>query len=126
MTLLHQDGFDFSFDSIACADCNGKCCKGDSGHVWINDYDVGKIGEFLELNKVDFILRFVNRVNNRLVLKERYGSSGYACIFFDEKENKCSVYPVRPEQCRSFPFWEFFKTHQEEVVKECPGIREIG
>lgn len=125
MTLLHQDGFDYLFDPTACADCQGKCCKGESGHVWINEHDVDRIGQFLELNKVDFIQRFVNRVNNRLVLKERCGGSDYACIFFDENENKCSIYPVRPEQCRTFPFWEFFKRHKDEVVRECPGIREM-
>jgi Fe-S-cluster containining protein len=31
---------------------------------------------------------------------------------------------MRPEQCRRFPFWEYFKTHREQLVRECPGIRE--
>lgn len=38
--------------------------------------------------------------------------------------NRCDVYPVRPMQCRTWPFWkENLKREvwQDEVLKTCPG-----
>jgi Fe-S-cluster containining protein len=32
-------------------------------------------------------------------------SSGPACIFLDRTTNHCQIYPVRPVQCRTYPFW---------------------
>ncbi|NLO17741.1 MAG: YkgJ family cysteine cluster protein, partial [Arcobacter butzleri] len=28
-----------------------------------------------------------------------------------------------PTQCRSFPFWDYFKDNITEVQKECPAIK---
>jgi Fe-S-cluster containining protein len=46
----------------------------------------------------------------------------YACIFFDLDKKQCSIYEARPKQCRTFPFWEHFKTNIKEVIDECPAI----
>lgn len=38
---------------------------------------------------------------------------------------KCSIYEVRPAQCRTFPFWpEIVSQPQaiQEIAKQCPGI----
>jgi len=34
----------------------------------------------------------------QVVLEER-------CVFLEPQTNRCAVYPVRPSQCRTFPFW---------------------
>jgi len=57
--------------------------------------------------------------SERLSLKEK---SNFDCIFWNEG---CTVYNVRPLQCRSFPFWEFIVCSQkawEAAEKDCPGI----
>lgn len=54
--------------------------------------------------------------------KEVECEDGFACIFFDTQKRNCSIYDFRPKQCRTFPFWEYFKTHQKELEKECIGI----
>jgi len=122
-TIIRQPGFDYGFDPGACSACGGGCCRGKAGRVWIGEQDVRNIGEFLDLNRVDFILRFTHRTDNRLSLRELYGDDGYACVFFDTTGKKCTIYPVRPEQCRRFPFWEYFRTCREELAGECPGVR---
>ena len=33
-----------------------------------------------------------------------------------------NIFASKEEQCRTFPFWEYFKTHQKELEKECIGI----
>lgn len=126
MPIIQQSGFDFCFDTEACAACRGFCCRGKSGHVWIGEQDVRSIGAFLNVNSVDFIRRFTDRSNNRLSLKERYIDGNYACTFFDTSRKKCSIYKVRPDQCRRFPFWDYFREHREELARECPGIRKCA
>ena len=43
-------------------------------------------------------------------------------FFFDEIKKNCSVYEARPNQCKSFPFWDYFKDNYEELEKECIGV----
>ena len=45
------------------------------------------------------------------------------CIFYDHKRG-CTIYPVRPRQCRTWPFWESnLQTPEDwERTRElCPG-----
>jgi len=44
-------------------------------------------------------------------------------LFFDEAQRNCGIYELRPKQCRSFPFWEYFKTHTKELEEECIGVK---
>ncbi|MBR1671593.1 MAG: YkgJ family cysteine cluster protein, partial [Fretibacterium sp.] len=40
---------------------------------------------------------------------------------------RCSVYPVRPSQCRLFPFWpELLRSREmwELYAARCPGMNE--
>ncbi|HEV8050891.1 MAG TPA: YkgJ family cysteine cluster protein, partial [Parachlamydiaceae bacterium] len=49
----------------------------------------------------------------------------YDCIFL--KDKKCSVYPVRPTQCRTFPWWmQNLATPEDwkEAAKFCEGISD--
>ncbi|MGI0406107.1 YkgJ family cysteine cluster protein [Helicobacter himalayensis] len=50
--------------------------------------------------------------------------NGIECIFFEN--GKCAIYPVRPKQCRDFPFWESHKIldadSKEALELECKGI----
>ena len=46
------------------------------------------------------------------------------CVFF-ERGQGCTVYPVRPVQCRTWPFWQSnLKNKQiwDEVSFDCPGM----
>lgn len=49
------------------------------------------------------------------------------CIFYRAEEARCSIYAVRPSQCRLFPFWADVM-HSEEswasYAKDCPGMNE--
>ena len=59
-------------------------------------------------------------------------ANGFDCIFLKrDKEGKslCSIYPVRPTQCRTWPFWpENLKTprHWARAAKNCPGMKNGG
>ena len=73
----------------------------------------------------DFIRDYVRKISGRYYIKELRTGNNYACLFFDREKNGCGIYPVRPEQCRTFPFWPWFREHPEEVFEECPGTFQL-
>jgi len=78
---------------------------------------------FLEMTVEDFATMYLRKVKHRYSLTEKQiGENDRACIFFNESKEQCMIYPVRPLQCRTFPFWEQFKNNEKEVRDECPGI----
>ena len=99
-----------------CTQC-GKCCRVE-GYVWVRSEDVREMAAFLEITPTEFEKKYVRTVGRQLSLIEKPNRE---CIFWD---NGCTVYPVRPPQCKTFPFW-----HQnlssidewQEVVEDCPG-----
>ena len=124
MSITRRAGFDFGFDPTACTVCSGHCCCGAPGKVWVNQQEILEIARVLQINIVDCLQLYCNRVDNRLAVREQFSEHGLACIFFDGPARRCAIYSVRPEQCRRFPFWDHFKKHRDQLVRECPGIRE--
>ena len=103
---------------FTCTQC-GDCCTGAPGYVWVNRREVRALAEFLKVSVDDFGARYLRKVGGRYSLIEK---SGGDCVFFDKG---CTVYPVRPRQCRTYPFWsEVLKSRRswEEEAEECPGI----
>ncbi|MFZ5797911.1 MAG: YkgJ family cysteine cluster protein [Desulfobulbus sp.] len=126
MALLRKQGFPYAFDPAACATCSGRCCRGESGNIWVTRSEIDRIVAFLGTNLVAFMAGSVRQVEGRLSLKERWAGEEALCIFFNERINGCRIYPVRPLQCREFPFWDYFRDVPEELAGECPGVRLFG
>lgn len=84
------------------------------------------IAEYLHLPLDKFKRTFTRQKDNRYALIERrLAENNNPCIFL--KDNKCQVYPVRPKQCRTFPWWkENLNTREswELAAKSCEGISE--
>ena len=121
--ILSQEGYEFKFTPSACETCGGACCTGASGYIWAKYPEIEKMAEFLELTVEDFATMYLKKVKHRYsIIEKKLDSENYACIFFNEELKQCSIYSVRPRQCRTFPFWETFKNNKAEVSKECPGI----
>ena len=72
-----------------------------------------------------FVSLYLARMGSRFYLREVKIEGSFHCLFFDEKERRCSIYDVRPVQCRTFPFWEYFRDNPDEILKECPGARMV-
>ena len=123
MNFVQHKRFSYSFDQTACKKCAGFCCRGKSGNIWVNVAEIGKIASFLKISQIDIIGMYLNPVGNRLSIKERYTDGEHECVFFDGQARQCSIYTVRPYQCRQFPFWEYYRGQEEELVKECPRVR---
>jgi Fe-S-cluster containining protein len=121
---IEKEGYDYRFDPSGCQSCGGHCCTGESGYIWVKFHEIEAIADFLELSVESFATMYLKKVKHRysLIERERKEMQDFACIFFDDRINRCPIYPVRPLQCRTFPFWEQYKQNMKEVVKECPGI----
>ncbi len=101
-------------------DC-GACCSnhGDYEYVYLEGDDLDRLVEYTGLDEEEFIRRYTDLDECFLVLK----MDEPACPFLDG--TRCSVYPARPTQCSTFPFWrEILKSREEwDRMREfCPGI----
>jgi len=92
----YQDGLRFR-----CTRC-GNCCTGAPGFVWVNEDEIADIAEYREEQLADVEGFYVRWVGRRRSLRERVNGD---CTFFD-RDAGCTIYPVRPRQCRTWPFWE--------------------
>ena len=121
--IVTKDGYDFKFAPSACSSCGGKCCTGESGYIWTKYSEIEKMADFLDLTIEEFATIYIKKVKHRYsLIEKRIDIDNYACIFFDNSLKQCKIYPVRPLQCRTFPFWEIYKNEKEEVKKECLGV----
>ncbi len=126
MSLITQEGFPYAFESSACEACEGNCCIGESGYIWINKAEIVKLASLLNLTVEEVGLKYLMKVGYKYSIKERQLSAdNYACVFFDLEKKQCSIYEARPSQCRTFPFWNYFKENINEVKEECPAIRDL-
>ena len=101
-------------------DC-GACCTNheDYAYVYIQSEEANRLAEFLELELEEFLERYAAVDDDELILRMDQPE----CPFLDGTH--CTVYPVRPAQCSTFPFWvENLKTRRawRRVARFCPGI----
>lgn len=121
-----KEGFPYSFDASKCSECGGHCCIGESGYIWINIEEIKALAKHLDMDVNEFANAYLRKVNYKYSLKEiEYQKNKFACIFFDFEKKGCSIYNYRPNQCRTFPFWDYFKKNLNEVYKECIGVEKI-
>jgi Fe-S-cluster containining protein len=102
-----------------CTRC-GNCCTGAPGFVWVNEEEVEAIAEHLgePAGRVEAL--YTRAVDRRRSLRER---SNGDCVFF-ERDKGCTIYSVRPRQCRTWPFWESNLATPEtwqRTQRRCPG-----
>jgi Fe-S-cluster containining protein len=122
--IVKQKEYDFVFDASKCQECEGSCCIGESGYIWISKIEIEKLAHHLQMSIEKFALTYLIKVGYKYSLKEiKLEKNNYACVFFDTNKKACSIYEFRPTQCRTFPFWEHFKTNKEEVFKECLAVQ---
>jgi uncharacterized protein len=103
-----------------CTGC-GECCTGAPGYVWVSVEEMEQMAAHLQMSVSDFSRRYLRRVGDRYSLTEI--RPHFDCVFLEGK--KCQVYPVRPAQCRSFPFWPENLATQEAwqtTANRCEGI----
>ncbi|QDU41396.1 Flagellin N-methylase [Maioricimonas rarisocia] len=106
---------------FACTQC-GNCCTGSPGYVWVTEEEIAAIARHLEKPIGEIRLMHTRPVGQRTSLRDFANGD---CTFFDGRTRSCTIYPVRPVQCRTWPFWNSNLSSPEawqEVGRTCPGV----
>jgi len=111
------------FECIGC----GNCCAGpEEGYIWICAEEIAMLAKYLGMSEADVRKRFIKRSGLRTTLIEDKATKD--CIFLQKNANGqrgCAIYPVRPNQCRTWPFWNYnlaTPNDWNEAAQRCPGI----
>ena len=112
-----------AFECIRC----GRCCAGPGeGYVWITPEEIERLAAFLSQPAGEVRQRCTRHVGDRVSLLEDPNTKD--CIFLRRDRagrSQCAIYPVRPTQCRTWPFWPTNLNSTESwclAGLRCPGI----
>lgn len=117
--LYHRTYFFDAGIRFMCQRC-GDCCTGEPGIVSVTPDEITRIAEHLEMT--------VETLTETLLLVFEDGhriqeEADGRCVFFD---GGCRIYPVRPQQCRTFPFWIDNLRSESQWEAVCHACRGIG
>ncbi|MBV8782199.1 MAG: YkgJ family cysteine cluster protein [Phycisphaerae bacterium] len=140
LPILEQPGAEPWYShglAFTCTQC-GNCCTGGPGVVWISREEIRRLADHLKLTPPEVVDRYCRTIDGKFSLTENRNARGeYDCVFLHEApgtpnadgvvqpRRTCTIYPVRPLQCRTWPFWS------ENLIKEeiwdrssrrCPGM----
>jgi Fe-S-cluster containining protein len=108
-----------------CVQC-GRCCSGPGeGYIWVTKQEIEFIADFLKMTTAELRQKYLRRVGLRTTIIEHRTTRD--CIFLHDiaGQKKCMIYPVRPSQCRTWPFWSDNLTDANawnKAAQKCPGI----
>jgi uncharacterized protein len=132
----YAEGLEFSCTQ------SGNCCTGGPGYVWISREEIRRLAGHLGLTERQVIDRYCREINGQYSLNENRNDQGnYDCVFLKEvpaepssgssevahSHRTCAIYPVRPLQCRTWPFWEGTLSDKEawdRAAHRCPGMNQ--
>jgi Fe-S-cluster containining protein len=107
------------FDCTRC----GRCCMaGGDYYVFLSEHEAEGIRNYLRLSRSWFRRRYLRRLPDGDLVAS-WHSDG-RCVFLDVR-GECGIYPVRPVQCRTYPFWPEIVVRRRDWRREsrrCEGI----
>ena len=125
-TPWYEPGLHFS-----CAQC-GNCCSGPSGYIWFEPEEGQAIADRLGISHETFTEQYTVLLEGRPSLAEKRVGGAYDCIFLERHEDgrkTCTIYDVRPTQCRTWPFWDSNLESPRDWLaagRSCHGMRDGG
>ncbi|MBN2137665.1 MAG: YkgJ family cysteine cluster protein [Sedimentisphaerales bacterium] len=111
--------------AFECRGCGGCCSGPGEGYIWVTRHEIGLIAAFLKISIGELRRDYLKRVGLRTSIIEH--SLTRDCIFLEKTANgkRCAIYPVRPSQCRNWPFWPSNLASGREwnqSTRKCPGV----
>lgn len=107
------------WQEVDCLTC-GNCCK--KMTPTFTNKDIKRIASCLKMSKDEFIAKW-------LTYEKKGGdwiNTTQPCQFLNLKDNKCSIYEVRPADCAGFPHFTkkkptwYMHVHQQNI-EYCPA-----
>jgi len=108
-----------------CTQC-GDCCTGAPGYVHVSPDEIDEIAAFLGRPGKGLTRKHLRPVGKGFSLTEDENTGD--CCFLKTGRNgsrTCSIYPVRPLQCRTWPFWPSNLEDRDAwnaAAGDCPGM----
>jgi Fe-S-cluster containining protein len=109
---------------FACARC-GNCCGGAPGYVWVSPPEIRAIAARLGMPLDQFQQQHTRRVGQRESLLELENGDCEFLVRQPDGATYCSIHPVRPLQCRTWPFWKSNLSSRrawDAAAQRCPGM----
>ncbi|NIP23454.1 MAG: YkgJ family cysteine cluster protein [Phycisphaerae bacterium] len=108
-----------------CMECGGCCAGPGEGYIWVTRPEINIIADYLKVPPGEFRRKFLKRDGLRTTIIENQETKD--CIFLREVNGKrgCEIYPVRPSQCRIWPFWSSnlaSPNSWNKAAQRCGGI----
>ena len=106
---------------------SGNCCSGEPGYVWVTKAEIEAIAKYLGHPDGKLGKRYIRRIGMRISLREHLDGD---CIFLERNGGGCTtckIHPVKPTQCRTWPFWDSNLKSPEtwnDAGRTCPGINQ--
>jgi len=105
---------------FACRQGCIDCCN-TRGYVYLTDEDLRNAAGFLSLSAAEFERRYVYRTRHLLRLRKPRDKQ---CPFLSAQG--CLIHPVKPTQCRLYPFWPEIVERAADWRAESARCRGIG
>ena len=106
---------------FGCTRC-GNCCR-QPGYVWISTDEMAAMAAHLAIDVDAFQASYDVQWDKDARTWRIDALHGDGCPLLDG--NDCTVHPVKPAQCSSFPFWSELLDDRdawEEAKTYCPGM----
>ncbi len=122
---MREESYPYTFDASKCDECGGKCCTGESGNIFVTKQEIETLATHLHVSEEILRKDYLKKVGYRYSIKEVKRGDSYECLFFDIINKNCSIYEARPTQCKTFPFWDYYKQRVGELKEECIGVIDV-
>jgi Fe-S-cluster containining protein len=125
MSVKNKNSWYIAGLHFECQQC-GECCSGPSqGYIWVTRPEIRFIADFLKIEPKQLRQRYIRRVGFRTTVIEQPSTKD--CIFLQKinSQKRCMIYPVRPSQCRAWPFWPENLANADawnKAAQKCGGI----
>ena len=101
-----------------CTEC-GNCCRTE-GNVYLSPEELRAASAYKDMKPAEFVEKYaiktIDDISSKgdeeeddhlpwVLVKDTETDEGPTCVFLDPITHHCSIYPVRPIQCSTYPFW---------------------
>jgi len=116
---IAKEVHDEAFEKIDCLKC-GNCCR--SLKPILLEEDIERISTYLNISNAEMVDTYLEKDTDG-----DWRVNTLPCPFFNEENNKCKIYPVRPKDCAEYPhtnkkgFASRSHSHSWNTI-DCPAV----
>jgi len=127
---LNLSSKDPGYGRSVCQRC-GTCCKKGGPSLHLEDQGLVETGRIplsalVTIRKGEFVYNGrtgrVQRTKGEFIRIQGREKTGWTCLYWDEQDHSCGIYPDRPIECRALTCWD---TAAIEAIYEAPRLTRV-